>query len=381
MKIRDDFRITAIRLVEFHNLGTTTVELPEGGHLFLLGDNGSGKTTLLDAVHLVMTAGREMELNSAARVAGAKDSGGRTMQGIVLRYNAATGRPFRETGITYAAIELRTPSEKVLSLVVGLSAEGMDVAFERWGGLAPVPVAELPLDIQDDGRLRARTQSEFKQGITSIPGGRSFAHASDYREAVANRVFGGEAKYADVCRLLRTGKAYREIAARAENYDDLFRQLLEDPSRETFEPLLKGLRELDESEAKFSELDARADYLSSLQSENARLSRLRLEMQLVDWFEATARRTRAAEEFARLDAAIQEGEVEVDRQEKQALEAADEARRGRERLNALKAKDSTGLLGREKELAAHVAEADCSPPRGSGGRRGPGRRQGAGRDP
>ena len=88
MKSREAYKITAVRLVEFHNLGTTTIEIPEGGHLFLLGDNGSGKTTILDAIHLVLTAGREMEFNSAARVAGAKDSGGRTIQGIVLRYNA-----------------------------------------------------------------------------------------------------------------------------------------------------------------------------------------------------------------------------------------------------------------------------------------------------
>ena len=92
MKPRENYRITAVRVVEFHNLGTTTIEIPEGGHLFLLGDNGSGKTTILDAIHLVLTAGREMEFNSAARVAGAKDSGGRTIQGIVLRYNAGARR-------------------------------------------------------------------------------------------------------------------------------------------------------------------------------------------------------------------------------------------------------------------------------------------------
>ena len=42
MKVSENYRITAVRLVEFHNLGTTTVDIPEGGHLFLLGDNGSG---------------------------------------------------------------------------------------------------------------------------------------------------------------------------------------------------------------------------------------------------------------------------------------------------------------------------------------------------
>ena len=220
MKPRENYRITTVRVVEFHNLGTTTIEIPEGGHLFLLGDNGSGKTTILDAIHLVLTAGREMEFNSAARVAGAKDSGGRTIQGIVLRYNAVTGRPMRETGITYAAVELKSDTGRVVSLVVGLAADGMDVAFERWGGIASVPVADLPLAVEESGRLRAATQSEFKRGITALTGGKYYGHINDYADAVGARLFGGEAKYADVCKLLRTAKAYREIAARAANYDD-----------------------------------------------------------------------------------------------------------------------------------------------------------------
>ena len=176
MKPSENYRVTAVRLVEFHNLGTTTVELPEGGHLFLLGDNGSGKTTLLDAIHLVLTAGRDMEFNSAARVAGAKDSGGRSYQGVVLRYNAVTGRPYRETGITYAALELTSDSGRTLSLAVGLAAEGMDVAIERWGGLASVPIADLPLTVTENGRERAATPSEFKKGMNDLTGARAYAH-------------------------------------------------------------------------------------------------------------------------------------------------------------------------------------------------------------
>ena len=61
---RDSFRITKIRFVNFHNLGTGIVDLPGGGHLFLLGDNGSGKTTLLDAIHYVLSAG-DIEFNAA----------------------------------------------------------------------------------------------------------------------------------------------------------------------------------------------------------------------------------------------------------------------------------------------------------------------------
>ena len=31
MKQRESYRITAVRVVEFHNLGTTTIEIPDGG--------------------------------------------------------------------------------------------------------------------------------------------------------------------------------------------------------------------------------------------------------------------------------------------------------------------------------------------------------------
>ena len=356
MKQRESYRVTAVRLVEFHNLGTTTVELPEGGHLFLLGDNGSGKTTLLDAIHLVLTAGREMEFNSAARVAGAKDSGGRTYQGVVLRYNAVTGRPARESGITYAALELRSSEGRVLSLAVGLAAEGMDVAIERWGGLASVPVAELPLTVEEDGRFRAATATEFKRGMAELTGGRAFAHINDYAEAVGARLFGGEDKYADVCKLLRTGKAYREIAARAANYDELFRQLLEDPSRETFEPLLKGLREITECEANFERIDVRTKYLAGLSRERLKLDELRTKTQLVTWAESDARRKRAAQELVAFADSIAAGEKECEELERQVAAAQGETARQRERLAQLRAKDASGLIDREKQSVRRVEE-------------------------
>ena len=356
MKVSENYRVTAVRLVEFHNLGTTTVELPEGGHLFLLGDNGSGKTTLLDAIHLVLTAGREMEFNSAARVAGAKDSGGRTYQGVVLRYNAVTGRPARESGITYAALELRSSEGRVLSLAVGLAAEGMDVAIERWGGLAAVPVADLPLTVDEDGRLRAATAAEFKRGMSERAGGRAFAHINDYAEAVGARLFGGADKYADVCKLLRTGKAYREIAARAANYDELFRQLLEDPSRETFEPLLKGLRELEESKARLEQIDERAKYLSGLSRERLKLDELRTKTQLVTWAESEANRKRATQELGALADAIVAGEKERDALAREVAAAQGETSRQRERLVQLRAKDASGLIDREKQSVRRVEE-------------------------
>lgn len=360
MKVSENYRITAVRLVEFHNLGTTTVDIPEGGHLFLLGDNGSGKTTLLDAIHLVLSAGRDMEFNSAARVAGAKDAGGRTIQGIVLRYNAVTGRVARETGITYAAVELRsmTDKEKVVSLVVGLSAEGLDIAYQSWGGMASIPVRDLPLTVEDEGRLRAATQAEFKRALTGggFTGGKYFGHISDYRAAVATRLFGGESKYADVCKLLRTGKAYREIAARATNYDELFRQLLEDPERETFEPLLTGLRQLEESKGTLGQIEERTRYLTDLRRRRDQLANARLKTSVIAWAEAEQARVRAAAEVGRLEAAEAAGKSEWKALESSAQAAQAEMERARERLDDLKQKDATGLLVREKSVVARLAE-------------------------
>ena len=358
MKPRENYRITAVRVVEFHNLGTTTIEIPEGGHLFLLGDNGSGKTTILDAIHLVLTAGREMEFNSAARVAGAKDSGGRTIQGIVLRYNAVTGRPMRETGITYAAVELKSDGGHAVSLAIGLAADGMDVAFERWGGIASVSVADLPLAVEEGGRLRAATQTEFKRGITALTGGKYYGHINDYADAVGARLFGGEAKYADVCKLLRTAKAYREIAARAANYDDLFRKLLEEPSRDTFEPLLKGLRELEESKGRLEQIDERAAYLNELRRESERLEKLRFHADLVAWAEADAKRTFAEREGATIAESEQAAQKELASLEGEWAALKDDVARARERLSDLRAKDKTGLVGQEKAAAQRLSEAE-----------------------
>jgi len=358
MKPREMYRITAVRLVEFHNLGTTTIEIPEGGHLFLLGDNGSGKTTILDAIHLVLTAGREMEFNSAARVAGAKDSGGRTIQGIVLRYNAVTGKTVREAGITYAAVELRSDAGRVCSLVVGLAASGMDVAYERWGGIASAPVAELPLTVEENGRLRAATQGEFKCGMASLTGGKYYAHINDYADAVGARLFGGEAKYADVCKLLRTGKAYREIAARAANYDDLFRQLLEDPSRDMFEPLLKGLREIEESKGRLDQIDERATYLDELRRESERLGKVRLKADVASWCEESRKRAEAERAAQSLSEAETSGRTALAAAESEWATLKGEAARSRERLAELRAKDKTGLIDREKASTQRFVEAD-----------------------
>ena len=267
-----------------------------------------------------------------------------------------TGRTARESGITYAALELKSSEGHVLSLAVGLAAEGMDVAIERWGGIAAVPVAELPLTVEEGGRQRAATAAEFKRAMAELTGGRAYAHINDYAEAVGDRLFGRADKYADVCKLLRTGKAYREIAARAANYDELFRQLLEDPSRETFEPLLKGLRELEDSKSRLEQIDERAKYLTGLSRERLKLDELRTKAQLVAWAESDARRERAAQELGSLADAIAEGEKERDGLARKTAAARDETERQRERLSQLRAKDASGLIDREKQTVRRVEE-------------------------
>ena len=94
------YQLRRVRLVNLHNFVDETIELRAGGHLFLLGDNGSGKTTVLDAVHDVL-AGGELEWNAAARLGGRRDEG-RSLQGIVLRFDAERGAGDRLSGIVFA---------------------------------------------------------------------------------------------------------------------------------------------------------------------------------------------------------------------------------------------------------------------------------------
>ena len=353
---RDPFRIVKIRFVNFHNLGTGIVDLPGGGHLFLLGDNGSGKTTLLDAIHYVLSAG-DIEFNAAARVAGAKNVGGRKVQGVVMRYNVEAGGPMnKDGGISYAALELASvETGRTVSICVGLSATSMDVAYDSWGGMADAPVTDLPLAVEDGDRNRAAFRDEFAKRIKTLPAGHYFAKIGQYATAVAERFFDDAETYRNVCRILATGKAYREIASKAGNLNELFRQLLEEPNRETFTGLVDGLRSIDESRERLDHIETRLGFLRKLKRGRDALVQTKENLVCAAWkradidlAEAVTREHELEAERAKVVAEIDvaNNDLEVLRRERDARQAE---------LQDLKSKDPSGLLRREKQLAQEVS--------------------------
>jgi recombinational DNA repair ATPase RecF len=257
----DFYRITKIRLVNFHNFVDETIEVRDGGHLFMLGDNGSGKTTVLDAVHYVLCPGKSMEFNAAARVAGARHTGGRSIHGVVMRYNLEANGPLNPNGgITYAALEIAGRHGRPVSAAVGIATRGMDEDVERWFVLRECPVADLPLLSREEGRARPATKAELK---AALPNG-YYGQVNAYLEDLSERFFHDRETYDDVCKLLATGKAYREIASRTGDYHQLFRELLQEPPREVFEDVVTNLKSLEESRQDLDRLREKAQFVENL---------------------------------------------------------------------------------------------------------------------
>ena len=339
------YPITKIRLVNFHNVGTTTLELPGGGHLFLLGDNGSGKTTVLDAVHFVLDPGRSMEFNSAARVAGAKNAGGRTIQGIVMRYNIETHGPMNpDGGVTYAALEIEGRYGKPVSIAVGVSTRSMDERYESWGVITEGPVDTLPLCHREGNRLRPATKSELREAL----GGKGFyAQIGRYTDELANRFFDNRETYRDVCQLLSTGKAYREIASRAGDYDKLFRELLQEPPKEIFEDLVRDLKTLEESRLALDGLRQRVTFVREIVSLRNEVRQRRITAAATQWQacrleidDLNAVLARLKEE--KISEEARGKALQMDREK-----IANDAERARNRLTELRMQDSQGLVAQE----------------------------------
>jgi len=260
------YALSRIRLINFHNFVDEIIEVRDGGHLFLLGDNGCGKTTALDAVHLALSGGEGLELNAAARVGGRRGEG-RSLAGIVLRQDAERG-VINEGGATaYVVLELREHAEagmgeQRLCLGLGMEATTMDARVVRWGVLRRGPLEELPLLTADGGAPPSPTPRDaFRRALERHE---TFGQITDYRRAVADRLFGGMVLYEEVCRFWTMAKAYREIVASARDFAGLFTQLLPAPDVEVFGEILRSLKAIDDLADSLGQLDVQRAYVAGI---------------------------------------------------------------------------------------------------------------------
>ncbi len=351
----DFYRITKIRLVNFHNFVDETIEIRSGGHLFMLGDNGSGKTTVLDAVHYVLTAGRSMEFNSAARVAGAKNSGGRSIQGIVMRYNIEANGPLNPNGgTTYAAVEIAGRNGRPVTAAIGVSTNSMDERFESWGVIRECPVEELPLLQREGGKTRVTTKSELK---TALGGNGYYGQIGAYADDLASRFFSDRETFEDVCKFLATGKAYREIAARTNDYHQLFRQLLQEPPHEVFEEVIANLKSLEESRQDLDKLRAKHRFVEELCTLRAQVLDARIDHIASLWQE----RHLAAREF---QSAYDQNAALLASEERRLADLQEDQKRLENlvestalRLSELRQQDAQGLVSKEREAHLNLDNA------------------------
>jgi hypothetical protein len=251
------YQLRRIRLVNFHNFVDETVEIRDGGHLFLLGDNGSGKTTVLDAVHLVMSGG-ELELNAAARVGGRRDDG-RTLQGVVLRYDFERGVRNAGGAIAYAAVELvERTTGRCLTVGVGAEATTMEARVAKWGFVINRALDEIAL-VDEESRPRDRDALRRHLGAAHV-----HTPLAAYRKELARRLFVSEAQYEEAVRFWGMAKAYREIVASARDFGGLFERLLPTPDGAVFDEILRTLRAIDDLDVALRDLDEQRGYVASL---------------------------------------------------------------------------------------------------------------------
>lgn len=345
------FRIKRIRLVNFHNIQDETIEINGGGHLFLLGDNGSGKTTILDAVHYVLTGGGNlMEFNSAARMAGSRQEG-RRVQGIVMRYNVDTGPMNSSGGVSYAALELVDDRDNLLTIGVGLSAYSMDERIQRWGIIISAPLESVPWLTEDDGRMRVTQQKEMRDCLLSKG---AFYTIGAYEKELARRVFNDDEIFAETCRFLSMGKAYREIATSAADYHQLFKTLLPEPKTDLFDRIIDALKTLDEATTLLEDMEKKLQYLSGLEELVKTINEQRESIARYGWLKIYFERNLLIDRLQSID-------VEMERIRKLLTEinrlialCRDEQVALQRRISDLRSADSAGLVRQEKELSQDI---------------------------
>ena len=322
--------IRRLRLINFHNFVDETIEVRDGGHLFLLGDNGSGKTTVLDALHYVLGGGQDSELNAAARIGGRREEG-RTIQGVVLRYDAERGVVNEGGAIAYAVVELGADDGEVLCLGVGVEATTLEARPVRWGLVTRATLEALPVVVAEGDARRPATREELR---AQLPRSDSFGQLAEYRKVVAERLFGGEGLYQEVCRFWSMAKAYREIVTGARDFGTLFQRLLPAPDSEVFADILRSLRAIDALEVTLREIDAQREYVAGLVALSSEIDAHRDAASRYRWLlafralgDARRRRQRSVDaaraialELQRLEAEVQIARARCDEAE-QALRA------------------------------------------------------------
>ena len=337
-----------LRLLNFHNFTDETIELRDGGHLFMLGDNASGKTTVLDAIHLVLTGGERLELNAAARVAGVK-AVGRDLSGIVTRVNLDRGAMNPEGGITYAALEIARPDGRPLSVGFAMMMRFPHDDLQYWGFIKEGPVLEVPLIDYDLNGARPLNKTELRKlvGEASFYGNREA-----YRRGLTERLYHEPDIFAAVCHLLAMGKAYREIVVQAADPHELFKRLLPEPEHEIFERIIAALRTLDASVERLDDLQKQLSYLEEMEQLVLGIAEARAELLRCDWLREYVTLQRLAERrqvCSERRQGLQHESAEIDR-------ALDTLARQRMQLKAqiedLQQRDTQGLVRQQEELRA-----------------------------
>ncbi len=344
------YRIKRIRLVNFHNVTNATIDV--NGHLFLLGDNGSGKTTILDAVHYVLTGGGNyMEFNSAARMAGSRQDG-RRVQGIVLRYNVDTGPMNPTGGVSYAALELTDDQNNILTIGVGLSAYTMEERVQRWGIIISAPLESIPWLTDEAGRVKVTEQKQMRDALMSKG---AFYTIGAYEKELARRIFNNEEIFAETCRFLTMGKAYREIASSAADYHNLFKTLLPEPKTDLFERIIESLKTLDEANQLLEDMEKKLQYLSSLEEQVKIIGDQRESIIRYGWLKIHFVRNSISKRISDIDTDVEQVKklkLEISRK---ISSCRDQQVALQRRIDDLRSADSAGLVRQEKELAQDIA--------------------------
>ena len=346
-KPKSSYYIRRIRLINFHNFVDETIEIENAGHLFLLGDNACGKTTVLDAIHYVLTAGEQMEFNSAARVAGNKAEG-RRLQGVITRFNVDTGPLNPEGGVTYAALEVSGRLGKPYTVAIGITVGGIDEPVKSWGIIRECALEEIPFLVDELEGVRPRNSHEIKEFLGK---GYVYGNIGAYKKVIADRFFGGSETFRTVCHFLFMSKAYREIVAKSSDYHELFKKLLPESATDLFERIIDSLRTLDASRGDLDNLKQKYQYVIRLHSHILAVNELRKKAQCCDIMILEAQIDIGRKDLDLLHQTKDKKVLELGKAEEEIARLKKQKEHIERRLTDFRAQDASGLVRQEKELA------------------------------